>query len=91
MVDGDRVMALRYAREVVFDMRWHGMSVPLLYISMAEEFQGLVLSGTYAAWVASQSSSRPRMRSGSPWSRAGSRQSMLTTPIWDGPAAEEVR
>ena len=91
MVNGDRIRALRYAREVVFDMRWRGMSVPLLYISMAEEFQGLVRSGTYAAWVASQSSSRLRMGSGSLWSRAGSRQSMLTTPIWDGPATEQVR
>lgn len=91
MVNGDRIMALRYAREVVFEMRWCGMSVPPLYISMAEEFQGLVRSGTYAAWVASQSSSRPRMGSGSMWSRAGSRQSMPTTPIWDGPAAKEVR
>jgi hypothetical protein len=91
MVNGDRIRALRYAREVVLDMRWRGMSVPLLYISMAEEFQGLVRSGTYAAWVASKSSSRPRMRSGSPWSRAESRQSMPTTPIWDGPATEEMR
>jgi hypothetical protein len=75
-----RIRALRYAREVVFDMRWHGMSVPPVYISMAEEFQGLVRSGAYAAWVASQSSSRPRMRSASLWSRAWSRRSMPTTP-----------
>jgi hypothetical protein len=88
MVNGDRIRALRHAREIVSDMRWRGMSAPPLYISMAEEFQRLVRSGAYAAWVASQSSSRPRMRSGRLWSRAGSQQSMLTTPIWDDPATE---
>jgi hypothetical protein len=55
-VNGARVQALRYAREMVSDMRWRGMTVPPLYIRMAEEFQGLVRSGAYAAWVASQDS-----------------------------------
>jgi hypothetical protein len=53
MVNGDRIRALRYAREVVSDLRWRGMTVPALYIGMAEEFQDLVRSGAYAAWVAS--------------------------------------
>ena len=52
-VNGDRIRALRYAREVVWDMRWLAMTVPPLYTSMAEEFQVLVRSGAYAAWVAS--------------------------------------
>jgi hypothetical protein len=47
-----RIRALRYAREVVADLRWLGMTVPPLYASMAEEFQALVRSGAYAAWVA---------------------------------------
>lgn len=81
-MNGARVRALRYAREMVSDMRWRGMTVPPLYIRMAEEFQGLVRSGAYAAWVASQDSSRRRIRSG--W--AGSQQPRLITPIGDGPA-----
>jgi hypothetical protein len=52
MVNGDRIRALRYAREVASDLRWRGMTVPALYTSMAEEFQALVRSGAYAAWVA---------------------------------------
>jgi hypothetical protein len=53
MVNGNRIRALRYAREVVSDMRWRGMTVPALYTSMAKEFQALVRSGAYTAWVAS--------------------------------------
>jgi hypothetical protein len=53
MVDDHRIRALRYAREVASDMRWRGMTVPPVYTSMAEEFQALVRSGAYAAWVAS--------------------------------------
>jgi hypothetical protein len=52
-VNDDTIRALRYAREVVADMRWRGMAVPSVYASMAEEFQALVRSGAYAAWVAS--------------------------------------
>jgi hypothetical protein len=54
-VNGDRIRALRYAREVVSDVRWRGMTVtvPPLYASMAEEFQVLVRCGAYTAWVAS--------------------------------------
>jgi hypothetical protein len=51
MVNGDRIRALRYAREVVSDLRWRGMTVPPIYTTMAEEFHALVRSGAYAAWV----------------------------------------
>jgi hypothetical protein len=51
-VNGDRISALRHAREIIYDMRWRDMTVPPLYTSMAEEFQALVRSGAYAAWVA---------------------------------------
>jgi hypothetical protein len=54
-MNDDTIRALRHAREVVSDMRWLGMTVPLLYTSMAEEFQALVRSGAYAAWVATSS------------------------------------
>jgi len=50
-VNGDRVRALRYAREVVDDLHWRGMAVPPVYASMADEFRALVRSGGYAAWV----------------------------------------
>jgi hypothetical protein len=50
-VNGDRIRALRYAREVVSDLRWRGMTVPPIYTTMAEEFHALVRSGAYAAWV----------------------------------------
>ena len=54
MVNGNRIRALRYAREVVSDLRWRGMTVPALYTSMAEEFRALDnSSGAYTAWVAS--------------------------------------
>ena len=59
MVNADRIRALRHAREVVADLRWRGMAVPPVYASMAEEFQALVRSGAYAAWVtASQKATR---------------------------------
>ncbi len=51
MVNGGRVRALRYAREVVDDLHWRGMAVPPVYAGMAEEFQALVRSGDYAVWV----------------------------------------
>ena len=57
MVNGDRIRALR-TREVVSDLRWRGMAVPPIYTSMAEEFQALVRSGAYAAWVASAEKAR---------------------------------
>ena len=48
---GDELKARRHAREIVADMRWRGMTVPPLYARMADEFQDLVHSGDYAAWV----------------------------------------
>jgi hypothetical protein len=63
MVNADGIRALRYAREVVADLRWCGMTVPTIYASMAEEFQALVRSGAYAAWVAaSQKTTREARR-----------------------------
>ena len=53
-MNGERVRALRYAREVVDDMRCHGMAVPPVYSRMAGEFRLLVRSGEYAAWLADQ-------------------------------------
>jgi hypothetical protein len=50
---GDKIRALRQAREIVEDMHWRGMHVPPLYQCMAEEFRDLVRSGAYAEWVAS--------------------------------------
>ena len=50
---GDHVRACRHARELVADMHWRGLPVPPLYARMAAEFQDLVASGAYAAWVAS--------------------------------------
>jgi hypothetical protein len=52
MVTGDELKALRHAREIVADMCWRGMTVPPLYAHMAGEFEDLVRSGEYAAWVA---------------------------------------
>ena len=52
MVTGDELKARRHAREIVADMRWCGMTVPPLHVRMANEFQDLVRSGDYAAWVA---------------------------------------
>ena len=51
MVTADELRARRHAREIVGEMRWRGMSVPTLYTRMAGEFQDLVRSGDYAAWV----------------------------------------
>jgi hypothetical protein len=51
MVTADELKARRHAREIVAEMRWCGMSVPSLYVRMADEFQDLVRSGDYAAWA----------------------------------------
>ena len=50
---GDHIRACRHARELVADMHWRGLPVPPLYARMAAEFQDLVATGAYAAWVAS--------------------------------------
>jgi hypothetical protein len=51
-LNGDHIRARRRARELVADMHWRGLPVPSLYAHMAAEFQDLVASGEYAAWVA---------------------------------------
>ena len=51
MATADELKARRHAREIVGELRWRGMSVPALYVRMADEFQDLVRSGDYAAWV----------------------------------------
>ena len=61
----DRIRAERHARELVADMHWRGMVVPALYTHMAAEFQDLVSSGDYAAWVADGGGPGPG-RSGTP-------------------------
>jgi hypothetical protein len=59
MENGDKIRALRHAREIVQDMRWQGMAVPPLYDSMAEEFRALVRSGDYDAWLADSGKASP--------------------------------
>jgi hypothetical protein len=61
-VNGDSVRALRHAREIAADLRWHGMAVPRVYEDMAGEFQDLVRSGAYAAWVANWPANRATTR-----------------------------
>ncbi len=41
-------------------MYWRGMAVPPVYESMAGEFQALVRSGAYAAWLAGSGRARRR-------------------------------
>ena len=57
---GERVRALRHARELVDDFRWRGLVVPGWYASRAEEFRAMVASGAYAAWLASPGTPRHR-------------------------------
>jgi hypothetical protein len=66
-VNGYQIRARRHAREIVNDLRWRGMTVPPLYDRMAREFQELVRSGDYAAWVAA--SQKPLSVSGEPRER----------------------
>lgn len=58
-MNGYEIKARRHAREIVRDMRWRGMTVPPLYGRMADEFQELVTSGGYAAWVAANQRPTP--------------------------------
>ena len=55
---GDHIRACRTARQLVADMHWRGMPVPALYAHMAAEFQALVASGDYAAWLAGGATSQ---------------------------------
>ena len=59
-MNGYEVKARRHARQIVQEMRWHGMTVPPLYAHMACEFQETVRSGEYAGWVARPQPSRSR-------------------------------
>jgi hypothetical protein len=53
-VNGDEIGAERHGREVVDDPRWQGMALPPLYAHLAQEFEDLVRSLGYAAWVTGQ-------------------------------------
>ena len=53
-MNGDGIKARRHAREIVYDLHWRGITVPPLYARMDGEFQDLVRSGDYAAWVAAK-------------------------------------
>jgi hypothetical protein len=57
-VSGERIRALRHAREVVDDLHWRGMAVPVLYANMADEFQAVVRNGAYAVWLAGSETPR---------------------------------
>lgn len=59
VVTGDGLKARRHAREIVAEMRWHGMIAPSLYARLADEFEDLVRSGDYAAWVAANQTPAP--------------------------------
>ena len=59
-MNGERIRAERRARELVADTHWRGMVVPPLYTRMAAEFQDLVATGDYAAWVATGGTPRSR-------------------------------
>jgi hypothetical protein len=48
-MSGDRISALRHAREIAEELRRHGMAAPPTYASMAHEFQDLVRTRGYAA------------------------------------------
>jgi hypothetical protein len=48
----DRIRSLRHARDIAYDLRWRGISLPPLYARMTDEFAHLVDTGEYAAWVA---------------------------------------
>jgi hypothetical protein len=58
-MNGDGIKARRHAREIVYDMDWRGITVPPLYARMGGEFQDLVRSGEYAAWVAANQKPAP--------------------------------
>ncbi len=74
-MNGDHIRACRTARNLVADMHWRGIPVPPLYTHMAGEFQDLVASGDYAAWLAAGAGSGP-----------ASRRSRSVRPVPPGPA-----
>jgi hypothetical protein len=77
---GDKVRALRFAREIAFDLRWRGMPVPWVYTHMADEFQDLVRSGAYAAWFATPMDDGPPRDGPLTMPRPGSLVVMTTAP-----------
>jgi hypothetical protein len=84
-VNGDEVEARRHAREIVQDLRWHGMTVPPLYGHMAHEFQELVRSGEYAGWVAANQRTTPfagRLRIGGIAGGPQPGRSRASRPVW---------
>jgi hypothetical protein len=84
-VNGDEVKALRHAREIVQELRWHGITAPPLYGHMAWEFQELVRSGDYAAWVAANQQTTPfaeRRRMGAIAGRPQPSRSRASRPVW---------
>ena len=84
-MNGDEVKARRHAREIVQDLRWHGMTVPPLYGHMAWEFQELMRSGEYAAWVAANQRTTPfagRLRMGGIAGRPQPSRSRASRPVW---------
>jgi hypothetical protein len=84
-VNGDEVKARRHAREIAQDLRWHGMTVPPLYGHMAWEFQEMVRSGEYAAWVATNqrtTSFAGRLRIGGIAGRPQPSRSRASRPVW---------
>ena len=84
-MNGDEVKARRHAREIVQELRWHGMTVPPLYGHMAGEFQELVRSGEYAAWVAANQRTTPfagRLRTGAIAGRPQPSRSRTSRPVW---------
>jgi hypothetical protein len=72
-LNGDHIRARRHARELVADMHWRNLPVPPLYARMAAEFQDLVNSGEYAAWVANGDG-------------GGTRGTRAVRPLTSGPA-----
>jgi hypothetical protein len=90
-VNGDEVKARRHAREIVQDLRWHGMTVPPLYGHMAWEFQELMRSGEYAAWVAANQQTTPVAERVHMGGIAGRSQPSLSKPARVAPGPQPVR
>ena len=89
-MNGDEVKARRHAREIVQDLRWHGMTVPPLYGHMAWEFQELMRSGEYAAWVAANQQTTPVAERVHMGGIAGRPQPSLSKPARVTPGPQPV-
>jgi hypothetical protein len=87
-VNGGEVKARRHAREIAQDLRWQGITVPPLYGHMACEFQELVRSGEYAAWVAANQRTTPFAgvpRTGEIAGQPQPSRSRASRPAWHRP------